>query len=392
MNNLKKALVVLLTFFYFFRPQLFHPMLSTALIPAAIGWFQFMFNKNIRMLTWQRTGVLFWFSFSFIFLWALFIDLGTGGILSAGPRSFTASNIRFLFVTVGGGICIALVFARGDKKELMSLMVKAVVTQIAIGIVMLFFPELKRFIYIYISGYSGSEKIFYDWFFYTRIFGWSEELFYLAPVLMTFILSLFFYKPQRIFSNLFFIVSIAISLMNARLAILGVIWGLMIRTGFIKTTLFFLLLVPLVLGVMTLYFQDNPIYNLIFSEFEGGRSRTFDILIEHHLIWLGKDSFDFILGPMAYVHAGERKVTVDIGWLIIGNFGGVLFILAWVALLISLCDKAFVTMQLKLLAFIMLALFGFKGLLFSSNAIINMMVVFSLIGGVSAEFIRKDYR
>lgn len=392
MKNLKEVLFVLLTFFYFFRPQLFHPIISTALIPAIMGWYGFIFDKNIRILTFQRTGILFWTSFIFIFLWALFIDFGTGGISSAGPRSFTASNIRFLLVTIGGGICVAFIFAHGDKDKLMNIMVKAVVLQIFIGIIMLCFPEIKRFIYIYISGYSGSEKIFYDWFFYTRIFGWSEELFYLAPVLMTFVLSLFYFEPKKILKNIFLLVSIAIALMNARLAILGVIWGLLIRTGFLKTMCFFLLLAPILLGLMTVYFQDNPIYSLIFSEFEGGRSRTLDILVEHHLIWLGKDVIDLILGPMTYVHAGERKVTVDIGWLIIGNFGGLIFTLAWIGLLIAICNKAFVSISHKTLAFIMLSLFGFKGLLFSSNAIMNMMVVFLLIGGLSSEDIRKSYK
>ncbi|EKO3694619.1 hypothetical protein P0F02_002727 [Vibrio metschnikovii] len=380
---------VILVFFYIFRPQILHPLLSTALLPAAIGFVFFLLSKNTRQLLWQRTGCLFWLCLFFILSWSIIIDLSTGGISNAGARSFTISNIRFLIVSVFGGVCISLFLSEGCKFQLLKWMLNATLLQVFIGLCMLIVPEFKRFVYVNISGYTGSEKIFYDWFFYTRIFGWSEELFYLAPVFMSFILTFFYFSKSSIKVVLFYFISISIALMNARLAILGLLWGAFSRIGVLKTIKVVAVITPVIIFLVTLFFNDNPIYDLIFSEFYGGRSRTLDILIQDHLIWLGSGFEDVILGPMTYVHAGERDVTVDIGWLIIANFGGLPYLLFWTLLIATICDKSFSTVQMKLIAFCFVSLLAFKGLFFTSNSIINMLIAFSLVGGVSNEFLVK---
>jgi hypothetical protein len=365
----------MIVFFWIFRPQVLHPFGSLALIPAIAGLFCLVGNPGILQRTFTALGPAFFLLLGFLTLFSLSVDFFTGAFSSIGARSQFFTTQR-LVVSLLGAVYIVAILCRWKLDRFRRLILLAIAAQLAIGIAMFFAPELKRFMYITISGYSGSEKIFEEYFFGSRIFGWSEELFFLAPVVMVFA-SLIFIPKLTVLRTCFLLLVVVISLFNARLAIVGVFFGLLV--GF-RGKMFAPALV-LVAGLVAAAAVGGPAIELFLAEFEGGRSRTLDILLSGHVHVLLHDA-DWIFGGHHYLHAGPNPPAFsDIGLIIILNYGGIIYMVGWLALAWCLVRRAFHSNWDRVMAYSLFLAASIKGLAFSGNALMALFIGLALLDG-----------
>lgn len=364
-----------LVFFWIFRPHVLHPLLSLALLPAAAGVLYLASSRQLLERTFSRLGPVFFVLLAFLILFSLAVDLATGAFSVIGARTQFFTTQR-LVISLLGAVFVVAVLCRWQMNRFRYLLLGAIGGQLAFGVAMLLVPDFKRFMYITVSGYSGSEKMFEEYFFGSRTFGWSEELFFLAPVVMVFA-SLIFMPRLTIARVGFLLLVVLISLFNARLAIFGVLFGLLI--GFKAR-----LLVPSLLlaaGLFAAAVIGGPAIELFLAEFQGGRSRTLDILLADHVHLLLRDA-DWIFGGHHYLHAGPKPPAFsDIGLIIILNYGGAIYVGAWLALAWCLVLRAFHSNWNRMMAFSLFLAASIKGLAFSGNALIALFIALALLGG-----------
>jgi hypothetical protein len=362
-------------FAWLFRPQLLHPLGSLALLPAAAGVICLLTNRALLERVFARLGPAFFILLAFLSAYALAADAMTGalGIIGARSQFFTTQR---LVISLLGAIFIVAVLCRWQAGRFRMLFMLALGMQLIIGIAMLAAPEFKTFMYQSVSGYSGTEKLFEDYFFRTRIFGWSEELFFLAPVVMAFGALLFIPRldPWR---SMFLLAIVVLALLNARLALLGVLFGLLI--GFRGHLLAPVLL--LLAGLAAVASIGGPAVELVLADFEGGRSRTLDILLEGHIHFLLR-GIEWLAGGYRYLHAGPNPPAFsDIGLIITLNYGGAIYLLAWLALVWCLVRRAFHSNWDRIMAYGLFLLVSIKGLAFSGNALVAFFIALALLDG-----------
>jgi hypothetical protein len=375
--DLKFCFAVLMAFLYFFRPQILHPLLSTSLIPALFGSAFAVFCPRMFERFVANAGIGVLISTVFILVWCMAIDILAGGLAAAGPRSFTVIIFRLIFVTFLGGFFLVSYCCRNDLAYFVKVVKAAIFVQALFALAMLLNLDFKDFMYRTVSGYTGTEKVFRDHFYEARIFGWSEELFYLAPVFMSFFV-IFFLKELNLKSAAFVLGVVVVSVLNARLAIVGVIFGCYLRFGLRGLLLALLLLIGL-FAALLIRAADSQVLGWLLSDFSEGGSRTLRILLEGHVIFLMRSWLDYILGAHVYLFAGVREHTSDIGWLIIFNYGGWVFLILWVILIFCMVRKAFDNLHLSLVVFLMFSILAIKGLAFSSNSFVALIFCMALL-------------
>jgi hypothetical protein len=375
-----------LVFFWLFRPQVLHPLFSLALLPAAAGVLYLASSRQLLERTFSLLGPVFFILLAFLVLFSFAVDLATGAFTVIGARTQFFTTQR-LVISLLGAVYVVAVLCRWQMTRFRYLLLGAIGAQLAFGLVMILVPDFKRFMYITVSGYSGSEKMFEEYFFGSRIFGWSEELFFLAPVVMVFA-SLIFIPRLTLARVGFLLLVVLVSLFNARLAIFGVLFGLLI--GF-RTRL----LVPslvLVAGLFAAAAIGGPAVELFLAEFQGGRSRTLDILLADHVHLLLRNT-DWIFGGHHYLHAGPNPPAFsDIGLVIILNYGGAIYSVAWLALAWSLVLRAFPSNWDRVMAYALFLAASIKGLAFSGNALIALFIALALLGGYRGRIANTDRR
>jgi hypothetical protein len=377
---------VALVFFWIFRPHVLHPLFSLALLPAVAGVLYLASSRRLLERTFAQLGPVFFILLAFLILFSLAVDLATGALSIIGARTQFFTTQR-LVISLLGAVFIVAVLCRWQMRRFRYLLLGAIGVQLAFGLAMLLVPDFKRFMYMTVSGYTGSEKMFEEYFFGSRIFGWSEELFFLAPVVMVFA-SLIFIPRLTVARVGFLVLVVLISLFNARLAIFGVLFGLLI--GF-KTRL----LVPSLLlgaGLFTAAAIGGPAVELFLAEFQGGRSRTLDILLADHVHLLLRDG-DWIFGGHHYLYAGPNPPAFsDIGLIIILNYGGAIYLVAWLALAWCLVLRAFHSNWDRMMAYSLFLAASIKGLAFSGNALIALFIALALLGGYRGRIEKTERR
>lgn len=384
--GIRTVVGVTLVFFWMFRPQVLHPLFSLALLPAAAGLFCLASSRRLIDRTFALLGPVFFILLAFLILFTFAVDLATDALPVIGARTQFFTTQR-LVISLLGAVFIVAILCRWQMRRFRYLLLGAIGVQLAFGLTMILVPDFKRFMYIKVSGYTGSEKMFEEYFFGSRVFGWSEELFFLAPVVMVFA-SLIFIPRLTVTRACFLVLVVLISLFNARLAIFGVLFGLLI--GFKAR-----MLVPSLLlgaGLLAAAVIGGPAAELFLAEFQGGRSRTLDILMADHVHLLLRDG-DWIFGGHHYLYAGPNPPAFsDIGLLIILNYGGALYMVAWLALAWSLVLRAFHSNWDRMMAFALFMAASIKGLAFSGNALFALFIALALLGGYRGRMEKPERR
>ncbi len=267
---------------------------------------------------------------------------------------------------------------REDLGRLARSVIGVVFLQVLLGLLMLLYPPLKKMFYINLSGYTGEERLLTDYFL-ARGFGWSEELFYLAPVFMLFSIVLFFGFFRFIYSFLVLIGAVVVAFFNARIAVLGLFFGFFLRLGLVKTIPLFIFVLGVIIICLS-YFGGQAAEQFL-GEFSGGRLRTLQILWDHHVHYL-LAGVENILGSHVYLYGSKQNIISDIGWVILINYGGWFYFAAWLGIVFILSLKAFPKRGQGLVVFVFIFLLGCKGIVTSGNAVMALLLALVFIGGV----------
>jgi len=372
---LKILFSALIFFALVFRPGIYAPSLSLSLPIFVLVFLYFVLKP------WNLIGFLAkigWFKIYlvlFILLVSLIYDLSTGALGLMGGRSQFFTTLRFIVYAAAAYWFInVLIVSYDDFVKVGSV---AVIFQILLALGMFMIPDMKIFFYKVLSGYDGSEKIFREYFFDVRIFGWSEELFYTAPVfvllfsLMIAIKSGFAFYIYRLFSFLF-------ALVNARISIVVFILYLS-RIKFLM--LFSIMMFVGVLSFILFYdviTSQSTVAAYILDDLSSGESRTLQILFGH--IIFPSNVSSWLFGSGVYLYGGVGQVYSDIGHVIILNYGGLFYFLSWLLLFFLILKDSFSSLWFSFLIFSIFMLLGVKGLIFSGNAMtFYMFCMFFLV-------------
>lgn len=380
--TIKDLVAVLLVFFYLFRPQILFPVFSSSLLVAFLGFCLIVSNKANFKDCFMKLGSPSLLLYLALLLWALGIDLLVGGFQEQGFRAISVGIIRLGAINIVGAYFIVNYLCDGSYYKFRRILLAAILFQLLLGLLMFISVDFKVFIYKYLSGYNGSEKLFKPHFIESRIFGWSEELFFLAPVAMVFSV-VFFYEKFSFTYIVFSIMILLISFMNARLSIVALGFAFLLRAGVIKGAILMFFSIGLSL-LLLLNYSDSPIVTWFMSDFSDGRSQTLDILLENHIVWTLDNWFSVLVGNGVYTFGNSDEIS-DIGWLIIFNFGGGVFALLWVLFLFSVIKKAFNSYFIIFTILLFMFVLNIKGLAFSSNAMLGILLCLCFLGSTAKE-------
>ena len=342
---------------------------------AGVLWFFFYPKKAFRILS--KLGVVFFLLLAFVLLWSFVIDFGESAYEHLGLRTQSATNARFLIYIVSVMFWVSF-FLQGKLENLARAVVGIVFVQVFLGLLMLVYPDFKKITYIYLSGYSGDERLLTDYFL-ARGFGWSEELFYLAPVFMLFSMILFFGFSPFFYYFLVLIGAVIVAFFNARIAAFGLFFAFWLRFGLIITIPLFMFVLGLV-SICLFYFGGQAAEQFL-GEFSGGRLRTLQILWDHHVHYL-LAGVENIFGSHIYLYGSKQDVISDIGWVILVNYGGWFYLAAWLGIILILSTKAFPKSGQGLVVFLFIFLLGCKGIVTSGNAMMALLLALVFVGGI----------
>ena len=367
-----------LGFFLFFRPQIIHPIFSSVLLVAFLGILYLLYKPKAINEIIGLLGIPAALSLLFIMIWSVIIDVHLGAIQILGLRSQFGASIRVI-VQIAASFYFVKVCMKSDQDYFRKVIFGILFIQVVFAIAMFISMDFKDFIYRSISGYDGSEKMYRSHFIGSRIYGWSEELFYLAPVFMVFSFAIYFPKKISLLSIVSFFIVFIVAIFNARLAIVGLFFGLLVRFGIRKALsigLFFI-----IFFMVLLLYLEHPAINMVTAEFETGGSRTLRILIDDHIHYL-LNGAEIFFGNHYYLYGWPgRQFGSDIGWIIILNYGGYFYSLAWLIFVCSVCVRAFPVGSHSVYVFLLVVCVAVKGLAFSGNALIAFLLCLTFIGG-----------
>jgi hypothetical protein len=366
-------LKVAFAFIAFFRPAIAHPSLPSTFFILPFVLIQLARSKGglWRPLALLRAGA---FALGFVLIWSLSIDILTGKLFVLGFRSQFATAVRFvLYVYIAYAFVFLVCKSREDLDKTILL---AVLVQCVIAAFMYADNRFKTFFYSTMSGYTGREKIFRDHFFDVRIFGWPEELFYVAPAMMLSAVIILYRAVFIKWISAVLIVSI-VAIFNARISLVA-----LLLLGKDKKGLGLLALI-----LCFVFFGGDVIYSLkqggagrivgileyILADFEGGGSRTLRILLGH--VFFPSSFLGWVFGEGRYFYGGSADVISDIGYIISLMYGGVIYLFFWIFLFVYIIFRAsrdFFMFSSLLAIFSILA---FKGLIFSGNSMTMLVLV-----------------
>lgn len=368
-----RFLKIAFAFIAFFRPAIAHPSLSSTFL---ILPFVFLRLAMSRGGLWRPLGLLKGGAFALIFIliWSLTIDILTGELFALGFRSQFATAVRFVLYIY---IAYAFVFFfTNSREDLDRTILLAVLVQCVIAAVMYADNRVKNFFFSTLSGYTGREKVFRDHFFDVRIFGWSEELFYAAPVMM---LSAVIILYRAVFLKwiLAVLVVSAVAIFNARIGLVALLLLGKDKRGLGLSVSIF----------CVAFFGSGVIYSLtqggagrisdvleyILADFEGGESRTLRILLNH--VYTPSSFAGWVFGESRYFYGDSADVISDIGYVISLMYGGVIYLFCWIFILIYIIFKSSRDFFMFSALLAIFSLLAFKGLIFSGNAMTMFVLV-----------------
>jgi hypothetical protein len=358
---------VLFGFFIIFRPHLYEDYLSLILLPFLAGCVA-IFIKPRSFLSSVYVFRVSWFLFSFLVTWALVIDLTIGGLGTHGFKSEVLTLCRFFIYFIAVWFWSEILAP--DYYEFKKQILIVIFLQIFLGLSMYLDSSVKEFFYITLSNYSSDEKIFRPWFWEDRIFGWSEELFFLAPVAVGILFSYLWPKSWEISYFPALVVITLFCLMNARIGFAGVTLGVLLRYSLMKSamvSLFLLLVLALFFynysGDWMLAYINKIMVNV-------------DILLESH-IHIPLSLEGVVIGQHQYLFNNDLSpLRSDIGYFRKLYFGGAIYLITWLFFIGSIVFLSFNGIKNRLVFLLIFLIVGLKGDVFTFNSLFAVSLVF----------------
>lgn len=258
--------------------------------------------------------------------------------------------------------------AGGDQRFLKRVLLLVLVIQSTFFIFMFAYPESKPVIYNFFA--MGDSVNLYEWNMFSRGFGVSSEINFLAPLATVFIGVLVLSSLKSRLAIL------AMQVLNTNFALFG---ALLLVSGAKVTRV--MAFVTISLLVLILFYKSVAGYlelvaPRLYAEAASGFSRTASALISDHLHILTDGTLEALFGTGAIIASVDNifHLRSDSGWIILYNYGGIamlaLFMFFTITLILPFKDMM---KPLKLPLFLVLFLANTKGFLLGPNAMIFLI-------------------
>lgn len=279
-------------------------------------------------------------------------------------------------------ICPYALFVYFEEKNRICLDKVLIITAIIASVVSVFLLLNPQLAYDIKNNILKFPEDLIDKFLY-RGYGISDGLLFSYPVILGFCASfllLGFYKNKF---NIVFILLLFLSILaNARSGLVPVFVGSLILLlfdikRFVKLSSFIAVTVIVFSGVIVAFMSDNVIVDAAFqwgmSTFDilgdflsGEQSENVEVLLNDMVVW-PTTFHEYIVGSGRYLFTGYN-VNTDVGYFLRLNYGGVLYLLFWLQLLIFMFRRLFHLNKLvALLLFISLLYLNYKSDFFVVN-------------------------
>jgi hypothetical protein len=350
------SIISFIFFCVFFRISLLHSNLYLSLIVSFVVMPLF-FYKKVRVSFVRSLSLSVILCFIFLCVWSFAIDLLTGNIFTSISTSFFFRLISMLLLSIIPAFAISEFYLKGNDVKLVTILKYAFLLQTIFWFLSYFSPEVKTLLYS-LMGASGSTNL-NESNMGSRGFGLSNEINYTTPFIMVFI-ALSFFK------NILYSAIISITqLFNSNMVLFSILLSFI--KGKINIIIKLMLIIIAIFLVITVAVEYLP---RLKSEINSGGLRTVTALWEKHVFFLGSNSFDWLFGNFRYIYHKQDTYSSDIGWIILLNYGGLIFISGFVFLLLNLCFKCAIDKLSFVLWFLVALLLNTKGVLLGPNAFI----------------------
>lgn len=366
----------------FFRLSLFHPYIYIALVPASCGLFTFIMKKtrNQQPIFMGGGKKIVFMILIVMFLCCLLFDLFQDALTINSLFSVRMMMLVILSLFPAYFLVDRL---RGDESNLKKIITLSIWMQIVLFFIMYFSSEAKYTIYTTFG--MGDSVNLTEQNIVTRGFGLSSEINFMTPFLMVFI-TFFILKNKYL---LLFMVSVT-QIVNSNMTAIAILLAAFFSKINIPAKLLFSILLVVVLFVF------GPIYSpRFYDEFViSGGMRTVDALIKNHFFAVDDINwFTLLFGFQQNISSSipDLDIYSDVGWVIMFNYGGGVFITLFILLLLSLSISAFGKTKLAAIWFLVGLVFNTKGLLLGVNGYMFITFIYIFLRNYksSNEFVKQ---
>lgn len=367
--SMKAIAFITIFFLVFFRIPIFYTGIYISLLLGSLSAF-LLLKKQFRSFFINSLGIYFLLILIYIGIFAFAIDLSTGSLINNLTNTFTLRAVMIVVMSALPALVIIWFFVKGNDAKLIKIIYWAFSAQLLFWLFTFFVPGGKDLIYA-LMAMSNSVNIIHDWNYYTRGFGYAVEINYTSPFVM--VLTIFTLLGVGLLSLATLVTQIFNS-NNVAVALLMAMLTRISKNNFIKA-FFNIGFFVITISVLLLFYSDFLPLRLQ-AEINSGGMRTIGYLIQNHFIFLNTGWFEYLFGTGNYLFQSGHEVSVDVGWVILINYGGFFFAGLILIFLLLLCFRAF---DSKFIALVWLGAglwLNFKGLLFSPNAYVFILFLF----------------
>ena len=359
---MSKILFSLVFFVCFFRISILYSNAYLALLFSGSILISFM-NKSKLVACVSRAPAYIWFNMLLMFCYALILDMYSGSLFSNPSSSFSFRLIFLLLCSILPAYYIVERHLKGNIEKLLSCMVMAFTLQIILFIASYMSTDIKILLYD-ILGASASVNLNND-NLTARGFGFSNEINYASPFLMV-LLSIYFMR-----GFLFKFIIFSCQLLNSNNAIVAAILSLAFsKVSIIKKGIMFISCFLLLSYFAVEYFPRFQ------REFSSGGSDTLQFLFDKHFFFLNEGLLEVLAGTAEYIYGGNEEYLSDIVFVIIFNFGGLLFTVLFSFFIISISINTKVSPIFSVMWLLAGIILNSKGLALGANAYMFMSFLF----------------
>ncbi len=294
-----------------------------------------------------------------VFCYSLLIDLAYFGPGSTIRNLFSVRLLSLLVISAACAYAVEHMVSRGRTDRLNVALIFCISFQMAFFALLFLSPNSKEIVYS-IFGMQDSVNLL-EFNMFQRGFGVGSELNFTAPITTAIIAILI------IRSRLYKAVIIGAQIANTTISVLSLIF-------YAKHTI----RVSLALASLFIIYSQFPDFQLLVEiafprfarELATGFTLTLFTLLDEHLLYEGRTVLDLLFGAgVNLLPDTDIILSSDIGWVIMLNYGGIIFIALYLAFIVSLISLTPFDTTRRLMFFACVLILNTKGLMFGPNAL-----------------------
>lgn len=353
----------LVFFVAFYRLSFLSPSLYLSFIPGVIGFFYLLGQGRLFSRKLQKPQAVIYLIGVCILIYSIILDIlsiiYSGNVLT-GLFAFRFLFVIFLSVFPAYFFVYLIKFKFNDFLNVFKI---CLIIQTLFFLIMFLNPAMKSFIYS-IFGMGGSVNLL-DHNFSSRGFGLSGEINYMSPFLMMYLVLIFY--NNILFSLIIFITQIV----NSNMVLISILIGFLASKLNIYFKIILIFLGFLTLPLLNAEFIKNYAPRFYDEYIANSGERTITALSEMMFLVNRIDIYSFLFGFQKNISTGVDIASIsrrtDVGWVVMFNYGGIIYIILFVSFIIALSFKAFKDKYLAVFWVLIAILLNSKGLMLGMN-------------------------